>query len=122
MLRHVVTGKPRRPSITVSDNSPYEDRSVTLTCDSRTNTVPRNHTLTLTYVWTIDGVNNPPDPRYMYSSTGNTLTISNIVRSDSTKPITCVAREIVDNGYTSDSSITTQLDVQCMYVTLHVNG
>lgn len=108
-----ITGKPSKPRISVTSSSPYIGEAVTLTCNSTTNTVPRNHTLTMLYNWIIGGEENPAGPRYIYSSTKNTCTISGVMKTDAQKAVTCVAGEDVDRGYTSDSSDSTILDVLC---------
>jgi len=114
------SGKPNKPILTSSSTQPYVGESVTLSCLSTSTTVPGNHNLVMKYTWTIDGTTNPTDTRYSYSSTKNTLTISDIRQVDCTKSFICVAREDVTHGYTSDNSDSTRLTVLCRYISIFV--
>ena len=109
-------GKPNKPTLTLNITESYVGESLTLSCLSNSTTVPSNHSLVMKYTWTIDGTTNPTDTRYSYSSTKNTLTISDIRQVDGTKSFICVAREDVTNGYTSDNSDSTSLTVLCRYI------
>lgn len=106
-------GKPSKPVVSSSRSNPYVGETVTLTCSSSTNTVPETHSLSLVYIWEVDGVENPTDPRFTYSASRNTLTISGVTKTDATKSINCIARENINNGYTSDNSNNLLLDAQC---------
>lgn len=106
-------GVPSTPVLTINDTNLYSGETVVLTCASSTNTVPRNHTLTMLYTWTIGGVENATGIRYTYSSTRHMLTISDVRKADGTQRIACAAREDVGNGYTSAQSSQITLNVQC---------
>ena len=108
------SGKPNKPLITPSTTE-YVGESVTLSCLSSSTTVPGSHTLTMKYTWVINGTSNPTDPRYSYSSTKNTLTVSDIRQVDATKTFICRAIEDIENGYTSDNSDISGVNVLCRY-------
>ena len=108
------SGKPNKPLITPSTTE-YVGESVTLSCLSSSTTVPGNHTLIMKYTWVINGTSNPTDPRYSYSSTKNTLTVSDIRQVDATKTFICRAIEDIENGYTSDNSDISGVNVLCRY-------
>jgi hypothetical protein len=86
-----------------------------LTCNSTSNTTPRDSNLRMMYNWKIDNNNIPSDSRYTYTSTRNKLTISNISRNDASKHFICTAKEDVSNAYISTSSDSLKLDVYCKY-------
>ena len=108
-------GKPNKPMLTPIASQPYVGESVTLSCLSTSTTVPSNHNLVMKYTWVINGTSNPTDPRYSYSSTKNTLTVSDIRQVDATKTFICRAIEDIENGYTSDNSDISGVNVLCRY-------
>lgn len=103
---------PAKPVI-ITDKDPPVGENVTLTCSSISTTTPNNHGLNLTYNWKVDGSDNPRDSRYSYSKKKRTFTLSNVVKEDVNKNITCTATEDVDAGYTSSSSDSVFLNVLC---------
>ena len=107
----MLTGKPSTPVLS-SGSVPEIERSLSFTCSSSSTTVPSDHGLSLSYTWSINGQTDPTDSRYTY--TGNTLTISNVQRTDKNKTVACTAKEVV-NGVqkTSDTSNQLRVDVYC---------
>ncbi|XP_053389839.1 contactin-4-like [Mercenaria mercenaria] len=105
-----ILGEPTKPNITLK-YVPFVRDSTTLTCSSTSTTTPSNHSLSLTYNWRVDKEDNPGGSRYSYSSSKKTLTLSNIVKNDTYKQITCKAKEVVTDGYASIRSDSFSFDV-----------
>ena len=83
-----------------------EGSNVDLSCNAIGNPVP-------TFSWTIDGsaVNTTANPRIILSLENKTLTITNVIRTDSTHEYQCVAT----NSIGTVSSNAPTLDIQCKY-------
>lgn len=117
-VEHVVSISvdiPTKPVIT-KEKDPTVGESVILTCTSTSTTTPSNHGLKLKYIWRVDGTDNPSDSRYSYSTNKKTFILSNVVKEDANKNITCTVTEDVDAGYTSSSSDSVFLNVLCKYM------
>ncbi|XP_053391544.1 carcinoembryonic antigen-related cell adhesion molecule 5-like, partial [Mercenaria mercenaria] len=105
-----ILGTPTKPSITLN-KVPSTGESATLKCSSTSTTTPSNHSLGLSYNWTVDNKDNPSGSRYSYSTNRNTLTLSNVVKDDANKLFTCTATEVVSGGYISSRSESFSFDV-----------
>ncbi|XP_052807033.1 hemicentin-1-like isoform X2 [Mya arenaria] len=105
-----VLGDPEPPIIS-SNNDPSVGGNVSVTCSSTSTTTPKNHGLSLSYTWLIDGHTNPANTRYSYSASRHKLTISYVRKMDSTIVMKCSATENVTNGYTSSESLGFTINV-----------
>lgn len=83
------------------------------------NTIPATHSLALLYTWIVHNIENPIDNRYIYSANKNSLTLTQVARSDADINISCKAKEDVRNGYTSDQTIAPGFEVLCKYLLVH---
>lgn len=96
------TGKPTRPHIFINE---FSDSKVVLTCQSSCTTILANHVLPMVYSWKVNGVINPIKRRYLYSETGQNLTIYPAKKEDALKSFVCYSREeVIDADYSEDSN------------------
>ena len=94
-----------------STRDPEVGGSVQFVCTGISTTSPSGHGLTMNYTWFVDNASNPTGMRLTYSS--NTLTVSNVSRSDQSKAVICTATEVVNRGLTSDPSSPLHINVMC---------
>ncbi|XP_060580489.1 peroxidasin homolog [Ruditapes philippinarum] len=104
-------GIPRKPTVTVN-KTPSVGESAILTCSSTSTTTPSNHSLSLKYSWRVNNIDNPTGTKYSYTTSKDKLTVSNILKEDANKQLTCSATEDVTDGYTSSSSEIFSFDVK----------
>ena len=81
---------------------PEDGGSVAFSCSGISTTIPSDHSLEMSYDWSIDNIISPTGTRFMYGR--NTLKISNVSRSDHNKVVTCKATELVSQGMPSEPS------------------
>ncbi|XP_053372960.1 hemicentin-1-like [Mercenaria mercenaria] len=95
-----ILDRPTKPNIisqytTVGENG-------TLICNSTSTTYPLNHSLGLIYNWWVN--NDTSIKRKFYTYSGNLLIITNLTERDARLEYTCITRENIANGYSSDVS------------------
>ena len=109
---NVITGKPTKPVISPNYVSVNVGDPATFTCTSSSTTKPQGSGLTMFYTWRRHGADVTSGGRYMAS--GQTLSVTNAVKGDSSDTITCTARE--DKGLHSDESDSARMLVICEYL------
>ncbi|KAH3700080.1 hypothetical protein DPMN_075048 [Dreissena polymorpha] len=93
----------------------YDGQSVTLRCHSVSSTVPGDHNLSMTYEWKRGEHVVTSDGKFILEAKSRgSLTIMNVVTSDTKYNFTCRATE--DSGNTSLSSDAFYLKVVCTYI------
>ena len=88
-------------------------QSISFTCSFTSTTVPSNHGINLNYNWTVSSTINTTSERFIIIN--NTLTVSNVLRTDHNKTVTCWVTEDVIGGLTSNGQL--RINVLCKYST-----
>jgi len=102
--------KPSIPTITLQ-TAPVVGKSVTLLCQSQSNSLPVNYQLRLSYIWQINGtVIAQSDSRYRV--TNNELSIVRVEIGDKYNQYMCTATE--EKGLTSEPTVHV-LDLICKF-------
>ncbi|XP_052813771.1 uncharacterized protein LOC128240861 isoform X2 [Mya arenaria] len=105
-----ILGAPEKPSIAVPKNVSAGD-NITISCHSKSTTVPGNHELSLLYNWYINGQKNPNNTRYVFSLSKEKLAIVGIRKEDAELTFHCYATENITYGLESPGSLTSRFTV-----------